>query len=309
MVDPYCAAELAVITRAFGKATAARLANPDSARIPELLSARLLQRLDNLAVDPSVILDLGTPCTHRAAELLSRYPKATRLQGYWCDNQVQLLSKPPNTAPGAGLRALVKKTFSSRQPVKSFSADPCELPITSEEVDLVLASQVLPWCREPGKLFKEVHRVLKPAGAFFWSAAGPDTLQEYRQCWSGIDHYPHVFGLHDMHDLGDDMLRNGFDAPVMDRENLTIEYAGLAQLVSDLRAAGAVNLADGRRRGLMAASVPDRLARSVSGELSVTLELVQGHGWRGSDSSGKPAKGGVPGEVKIPISELTRKTR
>ena len=51
----------------------------------------------------------------------------------------------------------------------------------------------------------------------------------------------------------------------------------------ELRCLGAANLAAGRRHGLMSPAVK-RILKKEAGEgkrFSVTLELVQGHGWKG----------------------------
>ena len=116
-----------------------------------------------------------------------------------------------------------------------------------------------------------------------FTTAGPDTLIEYRKVWSEIDSYLHGFGLIDMHDLGDTMMASGFAAPVLDRDNLIIDYPDIDALQEELRALGAVNLASGRRAGLMAGSVRQRLRDLASSQsrFPVSLELVQGHGWKG----------------------------
>lgn len=327
--------------RAFGRATRQRL-EPGYEKIPQELSARLLQRLTSLAINPSVVLDIGTPLGQRRLDIRRAYPNAMLLQAAWHEHQFSAPAATATTATAASTTAStansgnkaadlsaetlaaawrrasknvgtgIGRLVSSKTRANNnyqFSADPGQLPLADASVELVIACQVLPWCGDPGVLFKEVHRVLKPGGAFFWSSAGPDTLAEYRQLWSTIDTYPHVFGLKDMHDLGDDMLRSGFDSPVMDRENLNINYADLASLQSDLRAAGAVNLASGRRKGLMASRLPQKLACQCEAGLSVTIEHIQGHGWKKTDSQAlnQREKGNAGStEVRIPLSAVGR---
>ena len=100
-----------------------------------------------------------------------------------------------------------------------------------------------------------------------------------------------------MHDLGDTLMASGFAAPVLDRDNLYVDYQDIDALQNELRCLGAANLALGRRQGLMSSSVRQRLKDSVSVDerFTVTLELVQGHGWKGelrpsSQSSGDDYK-------------------
>jgi len=110
-----------------------------------------------------------------------------------------------------------------------------------------------------------------------FTSAGPDTLAEYRRAWSGIDSYLHGFGLIDMHDLGDTMMASGFAAPVLDRDNLTIDYPDIDALQAELVALGAANLAQGRRTGLMSKEVRQKLRDNIApgDRFAVSLELVQ----------------------------------
>jgi len=93
----------------------------------------------------------------------------------------------------------------------------------------------------------------------------------------------HVFGLEDMHQTGDALMAAGFSAPVFDRENLLIDYPSIDALQNEMRQVGAANIAVGRRVGLMSPSVRKKLRENAgSGRFQTTLELVQGHGWKGS---------------------------
>jgi len=268
------------------------------------LSERLLQRLDTLGSEPQIIVDLGCDSALRLAGLRQRYPQAviagigwsvTNLPGTGRASygQVDPSANPAAVNPGVlgdlgdKLRGWLSdhdaRRGASWKKSREFllTSSPLQLPLASETVDLVIASQVLPWCPNPAALFSETHRVLKSEGAFFWSSAGPDTLKEYTELWQSIDSYPHVWGLRDMHDLGDEMLRCGFDSPVLDRENLTLQYPGVGALTTELQANGLANITAGRRRGLMGRDVTERL-ESLSGKkrFDVTFELVQGHGWK-----------------------------
>jgi len=320
-----------------------RLFSPsdDFAAIPDLLSERLLQRLDTLAMCPATVLDLGCTSDYRLNALRQRFPNANVLGACWSSSGLSRLSsttpiaaETPASAwdkeaasPKSGLKCKLSRgmagirkllTFpgfaaSTKTPWSVIAALPDQLPLPDNSVELVIASQVLPWCQDPGAVFKEMYRVLAPGGAFFWSGAGPDTLREYRAIWQQIDHYPHVWGLRDMHDLGDDMLRCGFSAPVMDRENLTLKYSSVDSLVADLRANALVNIAAGRRRGLMSREVVERLRATAessspdgTNSLEVTFELIQGHGWKAEPSP--VAENRDPTVIKVPIDAIARKS-
>ena len=242
------------------------------AAVFETIGNRLQLRLELLAIEPKRVLDLGCRSGYQLEALQQRYPEA------------QVVGADP--APGTpGLMPGSWPSWLRRKPKFSerVACDPHELPFDDECFDLVVSNLMLPWCHAPHRVFEEVARVLAPGGAFMFTSAGPDTLIEYRAAWAGIDSYPHSFGLIDMHDLGDTLMASGFAAPVLDRDNLFVDYPDIDALQNELRCLGAANLAVGRRSGLMSGSVRQRLKDGLSedGRFTVTLELVQGHGWKG----------------------------
>ncbi len=241
------------------------------AAVYETIGDRLLERLSLLAIQPRRVLDLGCRSGYQLDALQQRYPEA----------QIIGADPAPGAAPrmpGSWPRWLRRKT----QAPQRVACDPHELPFADASFDLVLSNLLLPWCHAPHRVFEEAARVLSPGGAFMFTSAGPDTLIEYRSVWAAIDSHLHGFGLIDMHDLGDTLMASGFAAPVLDRDNLRIDYPNIEALQAELRKLGAVNVANGRRSGLMSPSVRDAL-NSIAGDqrFPVTLELVQGHGWKG----------------------------
>lgn len=56
------------------------------------------------------------------------------------------------------------------------------LPFQDHSFDLVLSSMSLHWVNDLSMAFSEIHRVLKPDGAFLCSMLGGDTLHELRTC-------------------------------------------------------------------------------------------------------------------------------
>ena len=96
--------------------------------------------------------------------------------------------------------------------------------------------------------------MLAEGGAMLFATLGPDSLQEIRSAFAAVDDRIHVHAAFDMHDLGDLALAAGLAEPVLDVDRLEVTYADLAGLVRDLRAAGGVNVAGGRRRSLTGAA-------------------------------------------------------
>lgn len=242
------------------------------AAVYETIGDRLQARLELLAIKPRRVLDLGCRSGYQLEALQQRYPEA---QVIGADPAPGSPSRMPSSWP-SWLRKRPK--FPER-----VACDPHELPFADEGFDLVVSNLMLPWCHAPHRVFEEAARVLAPGGAFMFTSAGPDTLIEYRRAWAAVDAHAHSFGLIDMHDLGDTLMASGFAAPVLDRDNISIEYPDVDALQNELRCLGAANLALGRRQGLMSNSVRRRLKTMLDGaeRFTVTLELVQGHGWKG----------------------------
>ena len=253
------------------------------AAVFENVGERLRERLELLAITPARVLDLGCRTGYQRAALQGRYPDA-EIVG------VDPAPAPPPVAPSSWPAWLRRRP----RPAPTVAADPHRLPFADACFDLIVSNLLLPWCHAPHAVFAEAARTLAPGGAFLCTGAGPDTLREYRALWAGVDAHPHGFGLIDMHDLGDAMLAAGLAAPVLDRDEIRVDYPSVDALERELRGVGAGNLARGRRAGLMAPGVRKALQRCRSSEerFEVTFELVQGHAWKGELARSPRGPGG-----------------
>jgi len=262
-------AQFDVIRRHFGDANGAF---NDHNAVFQQLSERMLARLDLLAIEPVRILDLGCRDGYQLDALQARFPKAQVL----------------GTDPAVPLKQPTGRWWQRRPIGRIVPADPHRLPFADGSFDLLVSNMLLPWCHDPAEVFAEAARVLAENGAFMFTSAGPDTLQEYADLWRQIDSSLHVFGLVDMHQAGDEMLAAGFSAPVLDRETILVDYPSINALQHELRGVGASNVASGRRTGLMSNTVRKNLSNMApEGRFSVTLELVHGHGWKGALASNR----------------------
>ncbi len=242
----------------------------------------MLARLDLLAPVPARVVDLGCGTGALLPQLRQRYPRA----------------KITGIDVSRGMLAQVGKRAGRWRRASLVQADAHVLPLADDSVDLLVSSLLLPWCDDQHRIIQEIFRVLTPGGTVLFTSAGPDTLIEYRRLWQTVDTYDHVFGLVDMHDLGDSMQSAGFSAPVLDREVLRVDYPSVDALEKELRHLGASNIASQRRRGLMASSTQRRLAEAqaasdgVNNRFMVTLELIQGHAWKPEAPLGKQGESG-----------------
>ena len=161
------------------------------------------------------------------------------------------------------------------------------MPLTDECVDLAISNLAMQWT-DPEHVAREVVRMLRPEGLFMFTTFGPDTLKELRQAFASIDSYSHVNRFVDMHDIGDLLLNNRFSTPVMDMEYITLTYDDVISVMHDLKAIGAHNVTQTRRRGLMGKKHWQQVIDTYEtlrrdGKLPATFEVVYGHAWKPHD--------------------------
>ena len=87
------------------------------------------------------------------------------------------------------------------------------------EFDCVIASLILIAQEDVAKFFTEINRILAPNGIFLFSTLGTELS-------------------HELEKLGDDLLKAGFNLPVVDRENLQLQYDDKVVLLKDLESSG-----------------------------------------------------------------------
>lgn len=246
---------------------------------------RMAERLDFIKLAPATILDAGCGTGDALGELRARHPRAL-LVG---------LDLALNMALAAKRRATSQRRLLSRllRPLASFDAgaprlvcgDVCRLPLRSGVVDLVWSNLTLQWVNDLSVAFAEIHRALAVDGLFVFSTFGPDTLQELRSAFRGVDGATHTHRFIDMHDVGDLLVHAGFADPVMDMERITLTYADAMTMMRELKAIGAHNATEGRRRGLTGKAGWARMLAALEcfregGRLPATFEIVYGHAWK-----------------------------
>ena len=246
---------------------------------------RLFERLDFISLQPKMLLDLGAGTGAAARQLQTRFTDTLII----------------------GLDGSEAMLANSDKPGTEVCADSHRIPLADASIDIVISNLMLPACAVPEMVFSEVRRVLRNPGLFLFSTLGPDTLKEIRRAWSRIDDAPHVHTFADMHNVGDALVKAGFREPVMDTEILTVTYADINKLITDLRAVAGTNFAAQRRRGLTSprhwARFIDELyaSRDSAGRFSVSLEVVTGQAWTGNPEIGVPL---TDGEARFPLSQL-----
>lgn len=260
------------------------------------IGGRLLERLDSIRLEPSVIVDVGCGTGAITAMLLKKYRRA----------QIVGLELAPTLVAAARKRAPWLRVLHGA------AGEPQALPLASASCDLIFSNLALQWCVDLERAFAEFRRVLKPGGALLFSTLGPDTLIELRRGWLAVDRHNHVNAFLDMHDIGDALVRARLADPVMDVERLTLTYPEVDSLMRDLKALGASNVTAGRARNLTgkgrlrAMRAAYEQFRRADGLLPVTCEVVYGHAWGPLQTPSHPRSGG---SAVFPLAQLLRGRR
>ena len=265
---PPAALDKTAIRRAFDAAAA----NYDAcAALQQEVGARLNESIDDIPADrfaqtkPRVILDIGAGTGAGAAALADRHPAAHVVA-------VDISARMLQVARKRGRATVAGGDFE-------------RLPIAAAAADMVYSNLSLQWSDNPARVFAEARRVLAAGGVFVFSTFGPDTLKELRAAWKAADDAPRVHPFIDMHDLGDMLLAAGLRSPVMQREEITMTYTRVADILRDLKHIGATNALAGRRRGLSGRQTHRRMAaayedwRGADGRLPATWEVIYGAAW------------------------------
>ncbi|WXT99540.1 MAG: Malonyl-[acyl-carrier protein] O-methyltransferase [Catillopecten margaritatus gill symbiont] len=231
------------------------------------IARRLDTKLEVISSNAKVILDLGAGTGLLSQNLLNRFENS---QLICLDFAQESLKNNPAT--------------------HKLCADANHLPLADNSVDIVISNLMMQWCPNLKHLFAECHRVLKNDGLILFSTFGPDTLKELKKSWSVVDDTPHVNTFIDMHDIGDQLLQNGFQSPVMEMETLTLTYETAIDLLKDLKAIGAQTV-DTRSKSLTGKDKFQSMIKMyesyrTNGKLPATYEVVYGHAWKRINAPG-----------------------
>lgn len=260
------------------------------------IGSRLLDRLSFIKLVPSCILDVGAATGHCARLLEKRYKGAAIVGLDIAENRLQIACK--------------KTGWFHRQ--HFVCGDMEALPLADASVDILFSNLTFQWTLSLTNTFAECYRVLKPGGLIMFSTFGPDTLKELRASWAAIDSDAHVNHFIDMHDVGDALMAARFSQPVVDRENITMTYKNVKQLLEDLKGLGASQVdAPKHMRHFVG---KDKLHAMIKfyethyhhdGRFPATHEVLYAHAWKPELTMMKVAKK-MNEPVYIPVGAVSR---
>lgn len=270
----------------------------DVAVLQREVEDRLLEQLDHLRVPPTRVLDVGAGTGRGAALIKQRWPKAEVIA---LDAALPMLRE-------------VKKRARLFRPLRRVCGDASALPLADASVDLIVSNLCLQWVDDLPATLDGFRRVLRPDGFLLFSTFGPDTLVELREAFGAADAVPHVSPFAAIQQVGDALMAAGFRDPVLDRDLFTLTYPDAFALMRELRAMGAGNALDTRRRSLtgrqrMQAMVAayDTLRRA-DGRLPASWDVIYAHAW--GPKPGQPRRADDGGQIaSFPVSGLRIRRR
>lgn len=131
--------------------------------------------------------------------------------------------------------------------------DSHNLPLLSEQFDLVFSSLMLQWC-DPNKVLQEVFRILKPGGQVVISTLTTGTLKELQYAWSQVDSDQHIHQYLSEHELKTATELNPWRQSQFATEAITLEFDTVKGLAKELKLLGANYVKDRKNKGLMTKS-------------------------------------------------------
>jgi len=278
------------VRRAFSRSAASYHA---AAALQQEVARRLLESLDYLDdKQPQVVLDVGSGPAHASAAMKKRWPKA---QVIALDLALPMLAE-------------AKKQAGWWRPFSRLCADARALPLADNSVDLIHSNLCLQWVEDLPAVFAGFRRVLKPGGLLLCSTFGPDTLMELREAFAQADDRAHVSHFAAIAQFGDALMMAGFRDPVLDRDLFTLTYDDLPALMRELKALGATNAMNERRRTLTgrgrlaAASRAYDAMRRPDGKLPSSWEVIYAHAW--APEPGAPIREHGHDVAAVPVSAI-----
>ncbi len=196
--------------------------------LKELFVNRLIERISEINREFLEILDLGCHDGHFAKSLIlnEKLNLETKLV------QADYSSKFLKEAKKYGKTILLKNE---------------NLPFKKTSFDMICSSLFLHWINDLPGMLKQINMLLKPGGVFLAAVPGGNTLIELRN--SIIEAETKMFGgtsqrfspMLEIKDLGRLLQRAGFDLPVVDAEQIKVDYKDIFSLMRDIKGMGEQN--------------------------------------------------------------------
>lgn len=253
----------------------------------------LLDRLSLIKRSFPVAVDLGAYAGH-LARALARQPGIGRVIA--CEASPALLAACPSP---------------------KVAADEEWLPFGGESLDIVVSALALQNVNDLPGVLAQIRAALRPDGLLLAAMLGGRTLHELRaalvraesEIEGGVS--PRVAPFADAREIGALLRRAGFALPVVDVDTVRVTYASPLGLLADLRAMGATNALEARRRKplrratlLRAMDFYRETFAAEDGRVPATFEIVTLTGWAPHASQQQPL---APGTARVRLGDVLGK--
>lgn len=234
----------------------------EHAALEREVCSRLIERTEFRRQDPQVILDLGCGSGYGSAQLKRQFRKA------------QLVGLDVSRA----MLLQMRRRSSLMRPIRGVCGDIAALPFPSQRADMVFSNLAACWGSDLMAVFSEFRRVLRPDGMLLFSTLGPASLKEVRDAQAMADVSPEALELPDLLEIGDALVAAGFRDPVMDMENITLQYPSVNAMLRELEATGSAQLIPSWSHRN---NSPDRSQKAfaplqMDGKYPLTYEIIYG---------------------------------
>ena len=239
-----------------------------AASVPRLSARILAERIKFMRLPAGVVVDLGSG-TGWGARLLQkqhRFPHIIQM-----DISRRMLEQSKKK----------EGRWFSRQDF--VCADAMSAPLAEQKASLVYSNLMLHWCEDLPALFRQVRTLLRPGGAFVFSACGPDTLCEFQRAFADMGERSRVNAFPSMAQLASLSVEAGFVDSVLDVDRHFLRAPGIKELMRCLQQAGSTYVKAGHRplsrEQLRQIKQAYEQERQSDGLLPATFEVIYGHGF------------------------------
>ncbi|WVQ77472.1 hypothetical protein IAR50_007158 [Cryptococcus sp. DSM 104548] len=274
----------------------------------EEVSERLAERIEDLRVPPSSIMELSAHAgqlTQILQDVLADEVPGEgqddgkgkgRRQWWMVESSKEALYRDHDSC-------FISPPERIQASPSDFLSHPKIAPL-KEQVEAVVSSGGLQWVGDIVGGLTQVRHVLKPDGVFVGAVFGGDTLFEMRtslqlaeqEIRGGIAN--RVSPMINPTDAPSLMNRAGFTSVTVDVEDLTINYPSMWELMADLRDMGESNAILGRRAAIgrdvlvAASSIYQELFGNEDGTVPATFSIIFLIGWKPGPNQPQPSKRG-----------------
>tara|TARA_Y100000589_G_scaffold312531_1_gene332979 strand:+ start:995 stop:1897 length:903 start_codon:yes stop_codon:yes gene_type:complete len=162
-----------------------------------------------------------------------------------------------------------------------------KIPFKANFFSCVIA---LPVClvEDRESFLEEVLRVLETNGLFAFGMLGPGTLHNFYAELVKLGNAVNYEVPIDKHDLGDLLIKTGFDSPILTSNNIVLKYSDSQWAFNELRKFLYLTPTFKKNRVLGKRDFKEQVleclekCRDLSGNITLDIEMVTGHAWQGN---------------------------